>query len=220
VHDLGKIGPQHQLIVQKPAGSPMPSTKVLRTHAAVGADIVARVRALQRASELVRTHHEQPDGRGYPNGLEALEVPRGAHIIHVADSFDAMTSDRPYRRALPLAAALEELERGRAPSSTRTSSSAFSECTAAGSSVSSRARAAMTCTDARAGDPGAGRESRRTRPARPRGLSGYSSSLCCRLNFGPFAGAWPADSILIRMRRLFALSAWWSASSSEMWPAR
>ena len=111
VHDLGKIGPQHQRIVQKPGRLSPDEHRVLQTHAVVGADIVARVRALQKASELVRTHHEQPDGRGYPGGLGSREVPIGAHIIHVADSFDAMTSDRPYRRALPLAAALEELER-------------------------------------------------------------------------------------------------------------
>jgi HD-GYP domain-containing protein (c-di-GMP phosphodiesterase class II) len=98
--------------VQKPGRLTDAEHQVLRTHAAVGADIVARVRALQRASELVRSHHEQPDGRGYPNGLDAVEVPRGAHIIHVADSFDAMTSDRPYRRALPLGAAIAELEGG------------------------------------------------------------------------------------------------------------
>jgi putative nucleotidyltransferase with HDIG domain len=111
VHDLGKIGPQHQLIVQKPGRLSDNEHRVLQTHAAVGADIVMRVRALQRAAELVRAHHEQPDGRGYPNRLHAPEVPRGAHIIHVADSFDAMTSDRPYRRALPMSEALAEIER-------------------------------------------------------------------------------------------------------------
>ena len=111
VHDLGKIGPQHQLIVQKPGRLSDTEHRVLQTHAAVGADIVKRVRALQRAAVLVRAHHEQPDGRGYPNGLRAPEVPRGAHIIHVADSFDAMTSDRPYRRALPMEEALAEIER-------------------------------------------------------------------------------------------------------------
>jgi putative nucleotidyltransferase with HDIG domain len=112
VHDLGKIGPQHQVVVQKPGRLTPDEHAILQTHAAVGADIVSRVRALQSAAVLVRTHHEQPDGRGYPCGLADVEIPRGAHIIHVADSFDAMTSDRPYRRALPLEAALAELEKG------------------------------------------------------------------------------------------------------------
>jgi putative nucleotidyltransferase with HDIG domain len=112
VHDLGKIGPQHQIVVQKPGRLSPDEHAILQTHAAVGADIVSRVRALQSAAVLVRTHHEQPDGRGYPSGLGAVEIPKGAHIIHVADSFDAMTSDRPYRRALPFATALAELEKG------------------------------------------------------------------------------------------------------------
>jgi HD-GYP domain-containing protein (c-di-GMP phosphodiesterase class II) len=60
----------------------------------------------------VRAHHERPDGQGYPFGLRSQDVPIGARILNVADAFDAMTSDRPYRRALPLEAALRELERG------------------------------------------------------------------------------------------------------------
>jgi HD-GYP domain-containing protein (c-di-GMP phosphodiesterase class II) len=70
------------------------------------------VRALRRAAEIVRTHHERPDGQGYPLGLRADDVPVGARILNVSDAFDAMTSDRPYRRALSVAAALEELRRG------------------------------------------------------------------------------------------------------------
>jgi HD-GYP domain-containing protein (c-di-GMP phosphodiesterase class II) len=63
-------------------------------------------------AEIVRSHHERPDGQGYPFGLKSEDVPIGARILNVADAFDAMTSDRPYRRALPLEAALRELERG------------------------------------------------------------------------------------------------------------
>src|SRR6185295_2442906 len=57
-------------------------------------------------------HHERPDGQGYPYGLTAEDVPLGARILNVSDAFDAMTSDRPYRRALSVDKALEELERG------------------------------------------------------------------------------------------------------------
>ena len=100
VHDLGKIGPQHQHILQKPGSLSREEQRTLRAHPAAGAEIVARVRALRRSAEIVRTHHERPDGQGYPLGLRAGDVPVGARILNVADAFDAMTSDRPYRRAL------------------------------------------------------------------------------------------------------------------------
>jgi putative nucleotidyltransferase with HDIG domain len=112
VHDLGKIGPQHQHILQKPGSLSQEEQRTLRAHPAAGADIVSRVRALRRAAEIVRSHHERPDGLGYPFGLKSEDVPIGARILNVSDAFDAMTSDRPYRRALSLDAALEELKRG------------------------------------------------------------------------------------------------------------
>ncbi len=70
------------------------------------------MRALRRSAEIVRSHHERPDGLGYPYGLRSGDVPMGARILNVCDAFDAMTSDRPYRRALSVDAALKELERG------------------------------------------------------------------------------------------------------------
>jgi putative nucleotidyltransferase with HDIG domain len=112
VHDLGKIGPQHQHILQKPGSLSQEEQRTLRAHPAAGAEIVAKVRALRRAAEIVRSHHERPDGQGYPYGLRSEDVPLGARILNVADAFDAMTSDRPYRRALSIMAALEELQRG------------------------------------------------------------------------------------------------------------
>src|SRR5262249_23160293 len=99
VHDLGKIGPQHQHILQKPGSLSHEEQRTLRAHPAAGAEIVSKVRALRRAAEIVRSHHERPDGQGYPYGLRAQDVPLGARILNVADAFDAMTSDRPYRRA-------------------------------------------------------------------------------------------------------------------------
>ncbi|HTK30549.1 MAG TPA: HD-GYP domain-containing protein [Candidatus Saccharimonadaceae bacterium] len=112
VHDLGKIGPQHQHILHKPGSLTHEEQRTLRAHPAAGAEIVTRVRALRRAAEIVRTHHERPDGQGYPFGLRAQDVPLGARILNVSDAFDAMTSDRPYRRALSVEAALAELARG------------------------------------------------------------------------------------------------------------
>jgi putative nucleotidyltransferase with HDIG domain len=112
VHDLGKIGPQHQHILQKPGSLSQEEQRTLRSHPAAGAEIVAKVRALRRASEIVRSHHERPDGQGYPFGLSSDDVPLGARILNVSDAFDAMTSDRPYRRALSPEAAIQEINRG------------------------------------------------------------------------------------------------------------
>ncbi len=112
VHDIGKIGPQHQHILQKPGSLSHEEQRTLRAHPGAGADIVSKVRALRRAAEIVRSHHERPDGQGYPFGLRSADVPLGARILNVADAFDAMTSDRPYRRALSLESAIGELQRG------------------------------------------------------------------------------------------------------------
>lgn len=112
VHDLGKIGPHHQQIVQKAGRLTDAEYQALQAHPAVGAEIVARVRTLRQAADIVLGHHEQPDGHGYPRGLQGPDISMGARIVHVCDSFDAMTSDRPYRRALSVAAALAELESG------------------------------------------------------------------------------------------------------------
>ena len=112
VHDLGKIGPHHQHILQKPGSLSHEEQRTLRGHPAAGAAIVKKVRALRRAAEIVRSHHERPDGHGYPFGLLSDDVPIGARILNVADAFDAMTSDRPYRRALSVDSALRELRQG------------------------------------------------------------------------------------------------------------
>ncbi len=112
VHDLGKIGPQHQHILRKAGRLSHEEQRTMRAHPAAGADIVAKVRALRRAAEIVRSHHERPDGLGYPLGLRAEDVPIGSRVLNVADAFDAMTSDRPYRRALTVEVALQELQSG------------------------------------------------------------------------------------------------------------
>src|SRR5207248_1825422 len=77
VHDLGKIGPRHQRIVQTRGGLSLEDQRTLREHPALGAAIVSKVRTLRRAAEIVRSHHEQPDGRGYPHGLRGEDVPVG-----------------------------------------------------------------------------------------------------------------------------------------------
>src|ERR671922_78339 len=84
----------------------------MRTHPVVGADIVAPIRFLGDAVDVIRFHHERFDGSGYPDGLSGEEIPLSARIFAVADAFDAMTSDRPYRHALPLEESVERIEGG------------------------------------------------------------------------------------------------------------
>ena len=82
----------------------------MRAHPGIGAEIVDKLKFLKEAVKVVRAHHERPDGTGYPNGLVGDQIPLAAHILNVVDAFDAMTSDRPYRKALPVERVLEELE--------------------------------------------------------------------------------------------------------------
>jgi putative nucleotidyltransferase with HDIG domain len=110
VHDIGKIA-QRPDVIRKPDALDEDERRLMMRHPEAGARIVGQIRALKQAAEMIRTHHWRPDGRGYPTGLDASEVPRGARIIHVCDAFDAMTSDRPYRKGLPVPRALAELSR-------------------------------------------------------------------------------------------------------------
>jgi len=111
VHDLGKIDIRYRDILSKPGKLSTDERKTLTRHPGVGADIVTKVKSLKRASEMVRSHHERPDGKGYPYGLKDLDVPMGARILNVCDAFDAMTSDRPYRPAMTVEEAMAELVR-------------------------------------------------------------------------------------------------------------
>jgi putative nucleotidyltransferase with HDIG domain len=110
LHDIGKIAITNEIIC-KPGRLSDAEFEVMKTHPAIGADIVEQIRFLSDATDLVRHHHERPDGRGYPNGLAREEISLGCHILNVCDAFDAMTSDRPYRRALTVEQAMEELVR-------------------------------------------------------------------------------------------------------------
>jgi putative nucleotidyltransferase with HDIG domain len=111
LHDLGKVGRQYQHILTKPGSLSLEEQATMRAHPAEGAAIVAKVRALRRAADIVKNHHERPDGLGYPSGLLGNDIPLGSRIVMIADAFDAMTSDRPYRRALNAARAVEELKK-------------------------------------------------------------------------------------------------------------
>lgn len=81
----------------------------MKTHPILGASMLDRVPYLKRAASIVEAHHERWDGQGYPHGLRGQEIPFGARIFAVVDTFDAMTSDRPYRRALSVEQAVEAI---------------------------------------------------------------------------------------------------------------
>lgn len=109
LHDIGKIGiPEH--ILNKPGRLDAEEFAKMKAHPSVGFDIIKNVSFLKNP-EFCKYHHERLDGQGYPDGLKGEEIPLGARIIAVADSFDAMTTDRPYRVGMGTEAALLELER-------------------------------------------------------------------------------------------------------------
>jgi putative nucleotidyltransferase with HDIG domain len=101
LHDVGKIGiPEN--ILQKNGGLTEEEYAIIKTHPEKGAKILSHMSSLKEITEIVRYHHERIDGKGYPEGLEGDKIPLGARILAIADTFDAMTSDRPYRKGLPL----------------------------------------------------------------------------------------------------------------------
>ena len=108
LHDIGKIGIPDSILL-KPGRLNEEETAVMQTHARVGYDLVSRIGFLAPAAEIVLTHQERYDGTGYPQGLVGDEIPLGSRIFAVADTLDAMTSDRPYRLAMPMSAARAEI---------------------------------------------------------------------------------------------------------------
>jgi response regulator RpfG family c-di-GMP phosphodiesterase len=110
LHDVGKFGVP-DAILRKPGKLTEEERAIMETHVRIGYDLVCRIAFLASSAELVLTHHERYDGTGYPQGLVGDEIPVSARIFAVADTLDAMTSDRPYRRALPYSAAREEIIR-------------------------------------------------------------------------------------------------------------
>jgi len=109
LHDIGKIAIQHDVLL-KVGKLSEEEKRTLRQHPSIGADIVENLKFLKEAAVIVRHHHEQPDGKGYPDGLRGDEIPIGSRILLVADAFDAMTSDRPYRKGLPMEKVVEQFE--------------------------------------------------------------------------------------------------------------
>ena len=112
LHDIGKIGVPDN-VLRKPAALSDAEWVVMKRHPEHGARIISQIPFLQDVSRIVRHHHERWDGMGYPDGIAAEAIPLGARIFAVADSFDAMTSDRPYRRAMSVKNARVEVARCR-----------------------------------------------------------------------------------------------------------
>lgn len=111
LHDIGKLSMDAE-ILSKPGPLDADETAAMRLHPLESAEVLRRVELFKGAVDVVRHHHERPDGSGYPDGLKADRIPVGARILNVADAFDAMTSDRPYRKKRTTTEALGELRKG------------------------------------------------------------------------------------------------------------
>ena len=112
LHDIGKIGIADALLL-KPTSLTPDEMRVMQTHTTIGAHILGGSHApvLQMAEVIALSHHERWDGHGYPQQLAAGDIPISGRIVAVADAFDALTNDRPYRKALPMSAGLAEIAR-------------------------------------------------------------------------------------------------------------
>jgi HD-GYP domain-containing protein (c-di-GMP phosphodiesterase class II) len=110
LHDIGKIGID-DAILRKPGGLTPREFEIMKTHTTKGAAIIGTIPDLAPIVPIVRSHHERWDGRGYPDGLAGENISRLARIVAVADTFDAMTSDRPYRTGMAMEIALAELKK-------------------------------------------------------------------------------------------------------------
>jgi HD-GYP domain-containing protein (c-di-GMP phosphodiesterase class II) len=110
LHDIGKIGVP-DAILRKPGKLDDEERAVMQRHCEYGLAIVRDIPHLNRAADLIRYHHERFEGGGYPHGIAGEEIPLAARIFSVADTLDAITSDRPYRKGRSYGEALEEIRR-------------------------------------------------------------------------------------------------------------
>jgi HD-GYP domain-containing protein (c-di-GMP phosphodiesterase class II) len=111
LHDIGKIGFTDRIFQATDKKPPSDMMQEIMRHPQVGAEILGDLEFLGPALEYVRCHHERPDGKGYPGKLKDEDIPLGAKILAVADSFDAMTTNRPYQKALSVEDALDILNK-------------------------------------------------------------------------------------------------------------
>jgi putative nucleotidyltransferase with HDIG domain len=107
-HDIGKIGIEDK-ILRKPAMLTDQEYTVMKQHPEKGAQMLSKIKAMRDIVPGVRFHHERWDGSGYPLGLKGEQIPIAARIVAVADAFDAMTTNRPYQKAMPFEVAIGRL---------------------------------------------------------------------------------------------------------------
>ena len=110
LHDIGKIGIPEG-ILNKPGRLNDEEFEIIKSHPDLGLHILGKVEFLEAIVPIIRHHHERYDGKGYPSGLKGEEIPLLARIVSVVDTYDAMTTDRPYRKAMTVEEALKEIER-------------------------------------------------------------------------------------------------------------
>ncbi len=110
LHDIGKIGIP-DAILRKEGKLDPEEVELMQAHVRIGYELIKQIAFLTPVAEIILAHHEFYDGSGYPQGLRGAAIPKGARIFAVADALDAITSDRPYRRAQPFDAAREEIQR-------------------------------------------------------------------------------------------------------------
>jgi HD-GYP domain-containing protein (c-di-GMP phosphodiesterase class II) len=114
MHDVGKIHEEFAPLLRKDSKLTAEETALLQTHSVKSAELVAIISSFRgKILDAVRNHHERWDGGGYPDGLAGEEIPLGARIIMISDTTDAMTTDRPYRKRLPIEAVISELQKHR-----------------------------------------------------------------------------------------------------------
>ena len=110
LHDFGKVFTDKGILTKTSRLTPE-ETKLMQEHPVTGANVIRQIKRLEKVSTYIRHHHEYYDGAGYPDGLKEEDIPLGSRIILVADTFDAMTTDRSYRKALSFDVTLQELRR-------------------------------------------------------------------------------------------------------------
>ncbi len=111
IHDLGKVAVP-EAILKKEGRLTDAEYARMKEHSLIGFNIIKDVKFLGGGPDNIKHHHERWDGKGYPDGLKGDAIPEGARILAVADSFDAMTSDRSYRKALGIRTAMQEIKEG------------------------------------------------------------------------------------------------------------
>lgn len=110
LHDIGKIGIP-ELVLNKPGRLDNDEFTIMKSHPTLGVSILGSVEFLQNVVPIIKHHHERYDGKGYPDGLKGNDIPYLARIVSIVDTFDAMTTNRPYRKALTTEESLHEIER-------------------------------------------------------------------------------------------------------------